>query len=143
MSRQGNVVMEKGDGDMSSYNTKSYVNKVQRSLVATKSAIRQESEKETSKSGRGKDIDVSELFVIRTGIRGYNDLSWIGSAANIAAKLSEIRSRGEKVFITDKVYDKMANSSKFGGKNNDCMWKDLNHNVNGKKIYGSDWYWYF
>jgi len=88
-------------------------------------------------------IDISELFVIRTGIRGSNDLSWVGTAANIAAKLSEIRSRNEKVFITDKVYGRMSNSSKYGGKNDECMWKDINLNVNGNKIYGSDWYWNF
>ena len=35
-------------------------------------------------------IDVSDLFVVRTGIRGSNDLAWIGTAANNAAKLSEM-----------------------------------------------------
>ena len=91
----------------------------------------------------GIGIDVSDLFVIRTGIRGANDLSWVGAAANIAAKLSELRGRREKVFITDKVYDRMANSSKYGGKDNECMWTDLSLNIRGNKIYGSDWYWNF
>ena len=88
-------------------------------------------------------IDVSDLFIIRTGIRGSNDLSWVGTAANIAAKLSELRGRSEKVFVTDKVYKRMADSSKYGGKNNECMWSDLNLNIRGNKIYGSEWYWNF
>ena len=32
-------------------------------------------------------IDTSSLFVARTGIRGANDLVWVGRAANYAAKL--------------------------------------------------------
>ena len=88
-------------------------------------------------------IDVSDLFVIRTGIRGSNDLSWIGGAANIAAKLSEIRGRSEKVFITSTIYNRMADSSRYGGKGNLCMWKDINLSVSGNKIYASDWYWKF
>lgn len=88
-------------------------------------------------------IDVSDLFVIRTGIRGSNDLSWIGSAANIAAKLSEIRERSEKVFVTEHVYNRMGDSSKYGGKGNSCMWRQMSLKVNGNTIYGSDWYWNF
>ena len=33
-------------------------------------------------------IDTSKLFVARTGIRGANNLVWVGRAANYAAKLS-------------------------------------------------------
>ena len=33
-------------------------------------------------------IDSSDLFAARTGIRGANDLVWVGRAANYAAKLS-------------------------------------------------------
>ena len=88
-------------------------------------------------------IDVSDLFIIRTGIRGSNDLSWIGEAANTAAKLSQVRGRSEKVFITSSVYSRMADSSKYGGKENLCMWKDINLSVSGNKVYASDWYWKF
>src|SRR6266481_2350224 len=35
-------------------------------------------------------IDTSELLVARTGIRGANDLVWVGHCANHAAKLSSI-----------------------------------------------------
>jgi len=35
-------------------------------------------------------VDTSSLFVARTGIRGANDLVWVGRAANHAAKMSSI-----------------------------------------------------
>ena len=34
-------------------------------------------------------IDTSKLFVARIGVRGDNDLVWVGRAANYAAKLSD------------------------------------------------------
>ena len=45
-------------------------------------------------------IDTSELFVARTGIRGSNDLVWVGRAANYAAKLCSLRDEGYSTFIT-------------------------------------------
>ena len=36
-------------------------------------------------------IDRSVLYAVRTGIRGYNDLVWVGMAANVAAKMCTIR----------------------------------------------------
>lgn len=36
-------------------------------------------------------LDSSSLVAARTGIRGNNDLVWVGRAANYAAKLSEVR----------------------------------------------------
>lgn len=36
-------------------------------------------------------IDRSDLLVARTGIRGSNDLVWVGRAANYAAKLCSLR----------------------------------------------------
>jgi class 3 adenylate cyclase len=33
-------------------------------------------------------IDTSKMFVARTGVRGRNDLVWVGRAANYAAKLT-------------------------------------------------------
>ena len=35
----------------------------------------------------GVGIDTSDLFVAKTGVRGSNDLVWVGRAANYAAKL--------------------------------------------------------
>ncbi len=41
--------------------------------------------------GHSVGIDVSDLLVTRAGIANNNDLIWVGSAPNVAAKLSSIR----------------------------------------------------
>ena len=51
-------------------------------------------------------IDTGELLVARTGIRGANDLVWVGPAANVAAKLCAQRSGGLASWVTKAVYDK-------------------------------------
>jgi len=88
-------------------------------------------------------IDVSNLFVVRTGVRGSNDLAWIGTAANNAAKLSEKSCPGCKTFITGRVFDRMNKQSKYGGANNTCMWSNLQQTIMGQPIYGSGWWWNF
>ena len=60
----------------------------------------------------GVGVDTGELFAVRTGIRANNDLAWIGSAANYAAKLSEIREPSYRSYITAKVFDTMLESVK-------------------------------
>ena len=80
-------------------------------------------------------IDTSHLFVARTGIRGANDLVWVGRAANYAAKLSA-RS-GPATQITTEVYDRLNDSSKFGG-NGQNMWTPTTApEIGHKKIYTS------
>src|SRR6266566_8098442 len=57
-------------------------------------------------------IDTGKIFVARTGIRGANDLVWVGRPANYAAKLctlpADFASR-----ITGDVYDMLHDSVKF------------------------------
>lgn len=88
-------------------------------------------------------IDVSDLFVVRTGIRGSNDLAWIGTAANNAAKLSEMSYLECKTFITGRVLDRLNKQSKYGGANNSYMWSDLKQTIMGQPIWGSSWWWNF
>ena len=84
-------------------------------------------------------IDTSDLFVARTGIRGANDLVWVGRAANYAAKLSA-RS-GPATQITSEVYGKLNDESKFG-KNGKNMWTQTTApEIRNKQIYTSSWHW--
>ena len=84
-------------------------------------------------------IDTSKLFVARTGIRGSNDLVWVGRSANYAAKLSS-RS-GPATQITDDVYKLLNKASKIGS-NGQNMWSYTNASqLNGKRIYTSTWTW--
>jgi class 3 adenylate cyclase len=84
-------------------------------------------------------IDTCELFVARTGIRGSNDLVWVGTAANTAAKLCALREEGFATFLTEEVFGRLHESVKFGGNPKQLMWEQ--RNWGGKTIYRSSWWW--
>jgi len=86
-------------------------------------------------------IDTSKLFVARTGIRGSNDLVWVGNAANNAAKMSALNPT-YPTYISAAVYNMLLDWAKLGGdepKRN--MWTDLGSSELGYRIYGSRWWW--
>lgn len=65
-------------------------------------------------------IDTSQLRAARIGVRGYNDLVWIGRAANYAAKLTSLSEK--PLWITKDVYDVMADEVKIHSQTNVDMW---------------------
>ncbi len=84
-------------------------------------------------------IDTSELFVARTGIRGANDLVWVGRAANHAAKLSG--RDGPPSQITAEVYNKLSKALKYGT-NGRHMWNlTISPEIGNRRIYTSNWRW--
>lgn len=87
-------------------------------------------------------IDTSELFVARTGIRGDNDLVWVGNAANMAAKMSAIRDGNFSTFISDEVYKRMKKEVKYDDDERN-MWKTYHWPEYSKNIYCSSYYWEF
>ena len=85
-------------------------------------------------------IDSSELFIARTGIRGSNDLVWVGRSANYAAKLCSL-SPEYPSRITETVYNKLNESAKYSNDGR-LMWEiDTSNNMNGINIYRSNWWW--
>lgn len=85
-------------------------------------------------------IDTSDLFVARTGIRGSNDLVWVGRAANYAAKLCSLSPKYPSR-ITETVYNKLSDSAKYSN-DGKPMWKSATWNdMNGMRIYRSTWRW--
>jgi class 3 adenylate cyclase len=84
-------------------------------------------------------VDTCKLWAARTGVRGANDLVWIGPAANYAAKLTELDST-YPTRITHRVYDNMKDEVKFSnGKN---MWEArLWTAMNKLSIYRSNYSW--
>lgn len=61
-------------------------------------------------------IDTSQMRTARIGVRGDNDLVWIGRAANYAAKLTALP--GKAIWITKAVYDRLKDEVKYSnGKN--------------------------
>lgn len=85
-------------------------------------------------------IDTSSLFVARTGVRGANDLVWVGNAANNAAKMAAL-STSYSTYISASVYSMLADWAKLGGDPKRDMWTDLGTTALGYKIYGSTYQW--
>ncbi len=84
-------------------------------------------------------IDTSNLFVARTGIRGSNDLVWVGRSANYAAKLCSL-SPEYPSRITEAVYNKLNDSAKYSS-NGKPMWEAATWtDMNNMKIYRSTWW---
>lgn len=86
-------------------------------------------------------VDTSEVLVVRAGVRNDNDLTWIGRAPNVAAKLSNIRNASVQTFITSTVLARLDSPSRFS-KGTD-MWKAYTWNeVEGiSSVYGSSYKW--
>lgn len=84
-------------------------------------------------------IDATKIRAARTGVRGKNDIVWVGRAANYAAKLTEINS-DKRTWITKEVYDRLADSVKMtDGKS---MWGSYKWDEHDNRIiYGSAWRW--
>ena len=89
----------------------------------------------------GIGVDTGEAWLVRGGVWGTNDLVSIGRAPNIAAKLSELRGRGQ-VMITSDVYNKLSDDSKYT--NGTDMWKPKGTIELGGTVlrYYSSTYWW-
>lgn len=86
-------------------------------------------------------IDTSAIRAARTGVRGDNDIVWVGRAANYAAKLTEL-DMPERTWATEAAYNQMLDSAKLGGNPKQNMWKRYTWTANGNQtIYGSTWQW--
>ena len=83
-------------------------------------------------------VDTSQLRTARIGVRGDNDLVWVGRAANHAAKLTDLSEK--PVWITKAVYDGMHESVKTT--NGTAMWEArLWTKMNKAEVYSSTWTW--
>ena len=86
-------------------------------------------------------IDVSDVWVVNTGIRGNNDHIWVGTAANYAAKMAAF-DLGYRSYITARVYNRLLDSSKLGGKPSQNMWTSLGFKGEvDAVVYGSRFKW--
>jgi class 3 adenylate cyclase len=83
-------------------------------------------------------VDTSILRAARTGVRGANDLVWIGRAANYAAKLTALDAAYPSN-ITERVYNRIIDEAKMSrGKS---MWERFTWHATGEIIYRSTWQW--
>lgn len=88
-------------------------------------------------------VDTGTILAVRAGIRGANDLTWIGRAPNFAARLSELREAGYGSYISGDVFDVMNRSAKFSSGQNQLMWEErsLTWLDEPMRIYRSLWTW--
>jgi class 3 adenylate cyclase len=87
-------------------------------------------------------IDTSPLFVARTGVRGANDLVWVGKAANYAAKLTSLPDSYSS-YITADVYD-VLNASVKASEGQRSIWEAVRWDTfDNSVIYRSNWWWRF
>jgi adenylate cyclase len=85
-------------------------------------------------------VDTSEVLVVRAGIRNNNDLIWVGSAPNVAAKMSAFRDVPYFSFISGAVYDRLLPEAKIT--NNQSMWEERVWNSGPiKRVLRSHWTW--
>ena len=83
-------------------------------------------------------IDTSPLHTARIGVRGDNDLVWIGRAANYAAKLTTLSEKA--TWITKAVYDRLNDERKYA--NGSPMWEPRTWTaMNNLPIYCSTYWW--
>lgn len=84
-------------------------------------------------------IDTSKLLVARAGVRGANDLVWVGRAANYAAKLTELDA-DYPTWITEGVYSNTHESVRITDRK--AMWEQRSWtSMNSLTIYRSSWFW--
>jgi class 3 adenylate cyclase len=83
-------------------------------------------------------VDSSKLLVARTGIRGANDLVWVGRAANHAAKMSSL-TPDYPSRISAEVYNRLHKDAKYS-KGQD-MWESANWTAMNRTIYRSTYWW--
>lgn len=104
-------------------------------------AIKQQYPKTNFVLKHGVGVDSSSILVARTGVRGSNDLVWMGKSANHAAKLCSIREEGYPTWITKEVFDRLPDEAKYGGQNKALMWEERKWTTNNRIIYRSNWRW--
>ncbi len=104
-------------------------------------AIKQEYPDTSFQIQQSVGIDTSNLFVARTGIRGSNDLVWVGRAANYAAKLCSLRESTYSSYITTDVFNMLSDETKNGGNPKRCMWEKVTWTSQGIDVYRSSWWW--
>lgn len=84
-------------------------------------------------------IDISEIRAARTGVRGDNDIVWVGNAANFAAKLTAL-SADQPTWITKRVHDRLKDNLKVGP-NGENIWKSWKWSQHNQDPIFSTTYW--
>jgi class 3 adenylate cyclase len=84
-------------------------------------------------------IDTSKVHAARTGVRGGNDIVWVGRAPNYAAKLTAM-SDSYATWITGSVFNQLTRACTHSGA--DPMWEPRTWtSMNSLEIHRSSYWW--
>jgi class 3 adenylate cyclase len=72
----------------------------------------------------GCGLDDGEIFAVRVGIRGTNDVAWVGRCTNTSAKLANDASSPQEIAITRAIYQRLNDDRKYASKSGKHMWSD-------------------
>jgi uridylate cyclase len=73
----------------------------------------------------GCGIDDGTIFAVKVGIRGTNDVAWVGRCTNTAAKLSNLGKGARNIYITGIAYDRLHDWAKLSDSGIN-MWSPMN-----------------
>jgi class 3 adenylate cyclase len=84
-------------------------------------------------------IDTSPIHAASIGVRGDNDLVWVGRAANHAAKLAG--KQGYPIWITKEVHDEIEPNVKFDVEKSVSMWHSTSWTeIDNRTVYGTKYF---
>ena len=83
-------------------------------------------------------IDTSNLYVVHEGIRGDNDLVWVGRAANHAARLCS--RPGAPTQITADVHDRLHESVRVAPNSQHIWTQEVAWDIGGRTVYTTTWW---
>lgn len=72
----------------------------------------------------GCGLDDGEIFAVRVGIRGTNDVAWVGRCTNTSSKLASSVSTPHNIAVTAEVYSRITNDRKYAPSSGTHMWSE-------------------
>ncbi len=145
-NRGGSIVSYDGDRVMSVFISQSQRNDAVACALEINYAVKNIVQTELQKNWKTDckirhvvGIDTSTVRVARTGVRGDNDLVWIGNAPNLAAKLTSLNA-DNPTWITKHVYDYLNDGQKLGSKGEN-IWRKWQWDQHNKDEIYSSTYW--
>jgi class 3 adenylate cyclase len=70
----------------------------------------------------GCGLDDGDIYAVKVGIRGTNDVAWVGRCTNTSAKLSNLAQPPRNIWITRPVYERLGEGRKLSSGAH--MWSD-------------------
>jgi class 3 adenylate cyclase len=90
----------------------------------------------------GCALDDGDIYAVRVGIRGTNDVAWVGRCTNTAAKLSNVLTSPDNIGVTRAVYARL--NGRRVEKNGEHKWSGEKWGTFGgvKRAYRTTTWWW-